>query len=272
MYLGRFATTVALTLLSAANAFAAWDCCEPESNNRFYVGAFGGQLYSDASGMNQYGTAFFTEAQGGPLAVIAEGNLNKTEPGFGGIQVGYEFSKPGCSSWTLATAGELEVFFFNQDKNGHLINQTVNGLPEHDFANSFKLDSTVILTNAVLSFKSNSLCGLTPYVGGGIGAARLAIHKADSLQVAPLEAGVNHFNSNRSDSSWAFAAQAKAGVRYNIFQSFHLFAEYRYVYIDSANYILGATNYPTHVNTSPWNVKLKNTHYNAFAIGLQFDL
>ncbi len=48
--------------------------------------------------------------------------------------------------------------------------------------------------------------------------------------------------------------------------------EYRYLYVDASNYILGATNYTTHVSTSPWNVKVKNVHYNAFAIGVQFDL
>lgn len=270
--IGSLATTFALVSISAINSLTAWNCCQSESENRFYVGAFGGQLYSDTNKMQQYGTAFFLEAQGGPLPVIAEGNLNKTEPGFGGIQFGYEMSKPSSSCWSLATAGELEVFFFNQKKNGHLINQTVIGLPEHDFANSFHLDSTVILTNVVLSVKTDSLFGFTPYVGGGIGAARLSISKADSLQMDPLEAGINHFNSNRSDSNWAFAAQAKAGLRYNFCESFHIFAEYRYLYVDSSNYILGATNYTTHAPTSPWNIKLKETNYNAFAIGFQFDL
>lgn len=106
----------------------------------------------------------------------------------------------------------------------------------------------------------------------GIGAARVSLHKADSFQVEPLQEGVNHFNSRRSDSSWGFAAQAKAGLRYNICNSFHVFAEYRYLYVDATNYIFGVTNYTTHVPTSPWNVKIKNIQYNAFAIGIQFDL
>ncbi len=267
-----FLKGIALVALSV-QSLAAWDCCEEPSNSRMYVGAFGGQLYSDANKMYQYGTAFFLEALGGPLPIIADGKLNKVSPGFGGFQVGYEYSKPNlCSSWSLATAGELEVFFFNQKRNGNLINQTVVGLPEHNFADSFKVDSTVILTNVVLAMNTDSLFGLTPYVGGGIGATRLALKKADSLQTEPPEAGINHFNSRRSDSTWAFAAQAKAGLRYNFCKLFHVFAEYRYLYVDSSNYILGATNYPTHAPTSPWNVKVNNTHYNAFAIGFQFDL
>lgn len=270
--IGRLVTTFALVTLSAVNALSAWDCCEPESDNRFYVGAFGGQLYSNANTMHQFGTAFFTEASGGPLPIIADGRLNKTTSGFGGVQVGYEFSKPSCSNFSLAYAGEAEAFFFKQKKSGNLINQTVVGLPEHNFADSFDLNSSVVLANVVVSIKNNSLFGLTPYVGGGIGAAHLNLKNANSLQIEPIEAGINHFNSKRNDDSWTFAAQAKAGVRYNFNNLFHIFAEYRYLYVDSSNYVLGATNYPTHAPTTAWNVKVNNTHFNAFAIGIQFDL
>lgn len=259
-------------LLTISSSIMAWDCCEPTNCNRFYIGAFGGGVYSNSSKMTQYGTAFFTEASGGPLSVIAEGNLNKTSTGFGGVQVGYEWSKPLCSGWTIAPAAELEYFCFKHKKKGHLINHTVNGLPEHDFYNKFHMNSNFILANAVITINNDCMRAFSPYVGGGIGAARVSMHKADSLQVEPLEAGVNHFNSNRNDSSWAFAAQAKAGLRYNFCERFHIFAEYRFMYVDSSNYVLGATNYVTHVPTSPWNVKVKNTHYNAFAIGVQFDM
>ena len=248
-------------------------CCDPCTNNRMYIGGFGGGIYSNTNRVSQFGTAFFSELTSiGPLSVIAEGHLKKTSTGFGGAQIGYEWSKPRCSGWSLATAGEVEVFFFKHKKKGHLINQTVNGLPEHDFLDSFRMNSNVILVNAVFSINNDCLFGFTPYIGGGIGAARVSLHKADSFQLEPLEEGINHFNSKREDSSWAFAAQAKAGLRYNLCRLFHIFAEYRYLYIDSSNYIFGATNYTTHVPTSPWNVKVKNIHYNAFAIGIQFDI
>jgi len=274
MNLGRLAVLFALVSLSAMNSsLPAEECCEQPSCNRLYIGAFGGGIYSDSENVNQYGTAFFSELTSiGPLSVIAEGRLNKTSSGFGGVQIGYEWSKPACSGWSLAPAGELEAFFFSHKKKGHLINQTLVGLPEHDFFDTFHMNSSVILANVVLSVNSDCLFGFTPYVGGGIGAAHVSIRKADSLQVEPVEAGVNHFNSNRNDSSWAFAAQAKAGLRYNFCEMFHIFAEYRYLYVDATNYIFGATNYTTHVPTSPWNVKVKNAHYNAFAIGFQFDL
>lgn len=282
---GRLTALFALVSLSTMNSsLMAWEsceqpsctwdsCCEPPSCNRLYIGAFGGGIYSNSNKLSQYGTAFFSELKSiGPLPVIGEGHLNKTSAGFGGAQIGYEWSKPGCSGCSLATAGEVEVFFFRQKKKGHLINQTVVGLPEHDFANSFHMHSSVILANVVLSINNDCLCGFSPYVGGGIGAARVSLHDADSFQVEPVEAGINHFNSKRDDSAWTFGAQAKVGLRYNFCRLFHIFVEYRYLYVDSSKYILGSTNYTTHVPTSPWNVKVKDTHYNAFAIGFQYDL
>lgn len=275
-HLGRLTVLFALISISVMNpSLKAWECCEEPSSNRFYIGAFGGGLYSDTTNVSQYGTAFFSEVTSiGPLAVIAKGNLNKTSSGFGGVQVGYEWSKPSCSGWSLATAGELEVFYFSHKKTGDLVNETVNGLLEHDFQDSFSMNSGVILANVVFSIKSDCTFGFTPYIGGGIGATRISLHNADSFQAVPLQVDINHFNSDRNDSSWAFAAQAKAGVRYNFCEVFHIFAEYRYLFVDSSNYIFGSTNYttPPHVPTSAWNVKLKNFNYNAFAIGVQFDL
>lgn len=284
--LGRIAVLFALVSLSQMTSLTAWEsceqpspnweCCEQPSSNRLYIGGYGGGIYSDSSHVHQYGTAFFTEAAGGPLAVIAEGRLNSSSAGFGGVQIGYEWSKPLCSGWlsgwTLSPAAEVEAFFYEHKRRGHLINQTVLGLPEHDFLDSFHMNSSVILANMVLSIKNECLFGISPYVGGGIGATRVSISKANSLQVAPLEAGINHFNSNRHDSSWAFAAQVKAGLRYSFCQMFHIFAEYRYLYVDSSNYIFGATNVLGHVPTTAWNVKVRDVNYNAFAIGIQFDL
>lgn len=272
--LGRLAVLCALVFLSTVNfSLTADECCGQASCNRFYIGAFGGGIYSNSGKADQYGTAFFSEVTSiGPLSVIAKGPLNKTSTGFGGVQIGYEWSAPLCSGWSIAPAGELEAFFFSQKKQGYLINQTVIGLEEHDFLDSFHMNSSVILANLVLSINNNCLFGFSPYIGGGMGAIRMSLHNADSLQVEPLEAGINHFNSDQNDSSWTFAAQAKVGLRYKFCRCFHLFGEYRYLYVDASHYIFGATNYTTHPPTSSWNVKLDNFHYNAFAFGIQFDL
>lgn len=272
---GLSAALALLSLSAMSSSLIAWDCCEPCSCNRLYIGGFGGGLYSNSNKISQLGTAFFTEAEGGPLAVIAEGHAKKKSFGFGGVQIGYEWSQCatncGCSNWSLAPAGEIEAFFYSHKQKGHLINPT-DRLDEHDFADSFDLNASVILVNAVLSLNSSCMYGFTPYFGGGIGATHLSARDAKSIQVEPEEPGINHFNSRRSDSSWAFAAQAKVGLRYNICESFHIFGEYRYLFVDTSNYIFGSTVYPTHAPTSPWNVRIKNIHYNAFVVGLQYDL
>ncbi|MFA6916141.1 MAG: outer membrane beta-barrel protein [Parachlamydiales bacterium] len=263
------------------SSLMAWDCCDSSEcfdsceSNRMYIGAFGGGIYSNSTKISQMGTAYFTEAVGGPLAVYAQGPTKKTSSGFGGAQIGYEWSRSplniGCSDWSIASAVELEGYWYSYTKRGHLINPT-DRLPEHDFLDSFQMDAGVYLANAVFSLNNSCFRAFSPYVGGGIGATRISIRNATSLQTSPEEAGINHFNSKRSDSSWAFAAQAKAGLRYNVCESFHIFGEYRYLFVDSSNYIFGSTVYPTHAPTSPWNVKVQNSQYNAFVFGLQYDL
>lgn len=268
-----------LATIALNSSLIAWDsCCDSfECHscpcNRMYVGAFGGVLYSDSTKLTQQGTAFFIEAQGGPLAVLAEGRAKRNSTGFAGVQIGYEWAQCphfiGCTNWSITPAAELEAYFFSHNKRGHLINPTER-IPEHDFVDSFHMRMGVGLVNAVFYLNNPCFSKFTPYVGGGIGATHLSLRNAKSIQVDPPEEGVNHFNSKRNDCSWAFAAQAKVGLRYNICDSIHIFGEYRYLYVDSSNYIFGSTVFPGHAATSPWNVKVRNIHYNAFAIGVQY--
>lgn len=273
----RFSNLLAfLSLNIMCSSLIAQECC-PCENNRIYIGGFGGGLYSNSPGLTQTGTAFFAEDVGGPLAVDARGHSRKTSSGFGGAQIGYEWLQCpiniGCSNWNVTPGAELEAFFYRHTKKGDLINATDPArLPEHDFRDTFPMNVGVYLVNAVFSLNSCSLWNFTPYIGGGIGAANIWIRKAKSDQVSPPELGINHFNSKRSDSDWAFAAQAKAGLRYNICNRVHIFGEYRFLFVDSSCYNFGSTVYPTHAPTSTWNVKVKNNLYNAFAFGLQFDL
>jgi opacity protein-like surface antigen len=250
------------------------ECCYSSSCNRFYIGAFGGELYSERTRMTQTGVAFFEEEVGGPLAVDARGRTRKTTSGFGGVQIGYEWSQRplvGCSDWSLTTAAELEAYFYHHTKKGHLMNPSIR-LPEHDFADSLPMSVGVYLINGVITLNSCTLGNFSPYVGGGIGAANIFVRKAKSLQVEPPELGINHFNSKRSDSSWAFAAQAKAGIKFKASERFHIFGEYRFLYVDSSRYIFGATAYSNHVPTTTWNVNVNSIYYNAFAFGVQFAL
>lgn len=264
---------LSVTTLSAS--FDAEECCFPSTCNRFYIGGYGGGIYSNSTKINQTGTAFFTEAEGGPLAIYAQGHSRKNSSGFGGAQIGYEWRECpiniGCTNWNITPAVELEAYFYRHTKKGTLF-ATSDRLPEHDFVNSFPMRVGVYLVEGVFTLNNSCMGKFSPYVGGGIGATNISIHKARSLQVNPPEPGVNHFNSKRHDSSWAFAAQAKAGLRYNICERFHIFAEYRFLFVDSSNYTFGSTVYPQHAPTTPWDVEVKRIYYNAFTIGLQYDL
>lgn len=273
---GYFSTLLMLVSVSAMHAsLIACEPCDTSTCNRMYIGAFGGGIYSNSVKFYQMGTAFFSEAEGGPLAIFAQGHTKKNAAGFGGVQIGYEWLQHpmyiGCSDWNITPAAEIEAYFYSNHKKGHFINPT-NRLPEHDFSDSFHTHMNVSLVNALFALNNPCFSAFSPYIGVGIGTTRISIRKAKSLQVSPIEQGVDHFNSKRNDSSWAFAAQAKVGLRYQICDSFHLFGEYRYLFIDASNYVLGSTVYPNHAPTSPWNVKMKNVHYNAFAIGIQYDL
>lgn len=261
-----------LTFAHVTSPVEAWNDYNSCEEDRIYVGAFGGWLFSNSTKLTQLGNVFFSEASGGPLTVVAEGHAKKHSTGFGGVQLGYEWSPLcECSDWSLAPAVELEAFFYCSKKKGRLFNDTER-LVEREFEDAFNLNSSVILLNFVFALKNPCLCGFSPYIGGGIGAIRTSIRNAKSFALNPQEEGINHFNSDKSDTSWSFAAQLKAGLRYDICQSLHVFAEYRYLYVDSSKYVFGSTVYPSHAPTTPWNVKVNNNHYSAFVLGIQYDL
>lgn len=339
------------------------ECSDSSSSNRFYVGAFGGGIFSHSTCLSQTGTIFFSEADGGPLPVCARGRSKNNLSGFGGVLIGYEWSfcppsksqsnspesnkcrdldygcsgssngclswsngcsgwnngysglSKGCSGWnswnngctglsngclgcnngssgsnngssscnnggsdwrkeficfTLDPAIEVEAFFYSHNKKGRLTHHT-HKWHKHHFEDSFDTRRSVLLVNVVFSL-NNSCGGISPYIGGGIGTTFISLHNAKSLQVSPEDSGRNHCNTNPSDSSWVMAAQVKAGLRYKFCDFFHIFGEYRYLYVDSSNFILGPKGSSIHSPTSPWIVKVKNTHNNAFAVGILFDL
>ncbi|MDP1836517.1 MAG: outer membrane beta-barrel protein [Chlamydiales bacterium] len=242
--------------------------------DRVYFGAFGGAIASDSTRITQTGTVFFPDIDGGPMDVNAQGDSNSTASAFGGVQFGYEWTQypfiTGFSDWIVTPTLEIEGYWYNHTKKGHLINPT-DRIPEHDFASSFPMDVAVDLLNGVLTMRS-AFGRVAPYIAGGIGAARLRIRNAVSLQTSPPEPDINHFNSKPKNATWAFAAQIKAGLNYYVYDRVHLFAEYRCLYIDSSAYKLGPTDYPDHAATSSWKIHMKNIYYNAFALGVQFDL
>lgn len=240
---------------------------------KFYIGAFGGGGSSNDFNGSQYGTAFFTEAAGGLLAINAFGQLNNEDASFFGAQLGYQAQEiflNSFSQWTVGPAAELEGYFMNKKSfNGDLINNTAR-LPEHDFMVSYPMKRSVFLANAVLNF-NNSRFLVHPYAGLGIGSAIVRITNASAIQISPAEDGLNHYNSNTSDSNSTFAGQIKLGLGYDINKCVSLFAEYRWLYLASTDFVFGSTVFPTHVETSSWQVKLDAQKYNLGNVGVRFN-
>lgn len=236
-----------------------------------YVGVFGGGGSSSISGVSQNGVALFPAAAGGPLVVNATGSSGTHGIGIAGLQIGHEWSRGSNEGgWGLLPAAEIEGFYMAGSQQANLNNPTPR-LPEHSFVDSFSMNNAVFVTNAVLSIQT-PMASLTPYVGGGIGAACVSISNANSLQVAPPEAGVNHFNSGPDASSWGFAAQAKVGVRFALGKHAYLFTEYRYLYVGATTYVFGSTVYPTHAPTTDWTVRFgdMSNHLAVGGIGFNF--
>lgn len=233
----------------------------------FYFGGFGGWIFPYNISVDQRGTAFYTEAEGGPLAVDAKGKAPGRTKGFGGAHVGYEWMNPICNGFRLAPALEVEgMYFANTVKKTHVINPTVR-LPEHDFVDKFPMRVGTLLANGILEFNNDYV---SPYIGVGVGVGFVAINGATSTQTNPPEVGINHFNSNRHDFNCVFATQAKGGLRFRFLQHYRVSAEYRFIYLTSSHIIMGSTNDPTHAPTSPWLVRLGGMAYNAVTLGFDF--
>ena len=240
----------------------------------FYLGVFGGDGSSGQFHASQFGSAFFPEAAGGPLAVNAFGHTKSQSGWLAGAQVGYQARDILFNSsldWRVTPAIELEGYYLgNRSFTGDLINNTTR-VPEHDFVVTYPMKRSVFLTSAVLSL--NNPCYLFhPYIGVGFGGAIVEISGADSTQVAPAEPGINHYNSNTSDTSPVFAGQVKAGLSYDFNEYVSLFAEYRWLYLSSTHFAFGSTDYPTHVATTNWQVKIDSQRYNMGVAGIRFNL
>ncbi|MFC3909133.1 outer membrane protein [Legionella dresdenensis] len=236
-----------------------------------YAGVFGGGGASTKTDLSQYGTAFFPEAAGGPLAVDAFGRTNSRSMGMVGGQIGYQWTDivTAFTSWTLTPAFEAEGYYLGKSNfTGHEVNNNTTRLPEHDFAVTYPTSAGVFLINAVLNFNSDSW--LRPYIGAGIGGAVFSINNANALQVSPLEVGVNHYNSNTSSKDSAFAGQIKVGSNFAVNPHVSIFAEYRWLYAAPTSYTFGSTSYPTHAATSAWRVDFGAQKYNMGSAGIRY--
>jgi opacity protein-like surface antigen len=242
---------------------------EPISGG-IYIGAFGGAGFSDNDDVSQNGVALYPDGKGGPFNVSANG-MNHESAGIGGAHIGYEWRMLSVGNGEVIPAAEFEGIYLGTTQNALLFNPN-NRLVGHSFIDNFPMDIDIFFTNAVLTYRSSVLGRFAPYIGAGVGAAKVLISNADSTQVVPFELGINHFNSNPNAADWTFAAQAKIGLQFTLNEHWRLFGEYRLIDVSTSDYIFGSTQYTTHIPTTPWNVHFKNMDYNTALAGIQYKV
>ena len=207
--------------------------------------------------------------------VAAQGSSGNTGASIGGAHVGYEFDGWNLgdkeSEWVLNPAAEIGGYYLGSNSSAYALNPLATF--QHDFSIKTPMNAGVFIANTIFSFKTPYSKSIHPYFGGGIGGATLSVSGATSEQLSPAEPGLNHFNTNPNASSSAFA---KAGLRAEFYNHISLFAEYRYLFINSSNYAFGNTNgasqgYPNHNVTPPWNVNLGNQSYNMAVAGFEYS-
>ena len=272
-YIG-YLTSISLSSLVSAGTMGT---NIPTPSDRVYVGVFGGGTGISTGDISQKGTAFFSEANGGALAVNARGTSSNGSTWLVGGHVGFRWTSRVLDNispqWTFSPATELEGYYLGSHTlSGVELNNGTTRLTEHIFHVKYPEKTGVFLVNAILNADSSSFEKLHPYIGVGVGMAVNAISGANSTQVDPYEGGINHYNSDPSDTALLYAAQPKVGVSFKFNKNTSMFAEYRFLYLSSADYTFGSTVYPTHVPTTNWNAKLGSQYYNMGTIGINYDL
>ena len=265
-----------LFVLSGSGVFAgSMGLAAP--TDAIYIGVFGGGGANTSGSLNQGGTAFYPDSSGGPLAVNAQGGADASSMWMVGGHVGYRWPARTFnrinSNWTFAPATELEGYYIGGSTlTGNDLNNDTTRLDEHNFLVSYPMNTSVFLINAILNATPSSQGKTHPYVGLGVGTAILDISGATSTQIAPAEPGINHYNSDTSDTATAFALQPKVGLSYDLSSNTNVFVEYRFLYLSATDFTFGSTVYPGHAATSNWNVKLGSQYYNMGTIGIHYDL
>jgi opacity protein-like surface antigen len=275
MKLFKYTAAALIALLSyTANADTTSSSSFTGLSDRWYIGAFGGGGSFTANNITQSGTALLDESSGGPLAVNAQGSGSAGGVAAVGMYVGYKW--PGLipqdknSAWSVMPSTELEGYYFQGTLDGNNLDNPTPRLDAHNFSVAYPMDNGAFLLNAVFTL-NHTESKFHPYLGLGVGTAVVSISGATSTQTAPAEPGVNHYNSDTDASDWTFAAQSKLGLRYNMSENTSIFVEYRFLYLSPTDFTFGSTQYPTHAETTDWNVEISGMYYNMATAGIQFD-
>jgi opacity protein-like surface antigen len=180
------------------------------SDAGFYVGAYGGVNFS-----TDYGDRRTVLSAGGANANVTPDAVHSGVGGVGGIKGGYKFeSFSVCEGLRLQPAVEAEALYIGMTSKANS-----NGA----YSDSTSYNNAAGFVNGIIRFKIEDgfMAHFVPYVGIGVGAEYVTAHT--NLTVGGVQAG------NAGDSDLDFAAQALAGIDYNIDQHWTLFSEYKFV-------------------------------------------
>jgi len=165
---------------------------------------------------------------------------------FIGGGVGYEFNNWLRFDATAEYRAKTRVYAFG--------NYPPNGLDTYEG----NLKSWVFLANAYVDLGTWNC--FTPFVGAGIGGARVTL--ADFSDVNPLVGG---FGFGRNPSVWNFAYALHAGVAYNVTKNLKVELAYRYLNIGSITDTVDCNG-----GCNPDSFKFGNLHSNDIKLGLRW--
>jgi opacity protein-like surface antigen len=181
-----------------------------ESDAGFYVAAYGGVNFS-----TDYGNRRTVISAGGANANVTPDAVHSDIGGVGGVKGGYNFeSFPVCEGLRLQPAVELEGLYIGMRSKA-----ASNGA----FNDTTSYNNAAGLVNGIIRFKiaDGFLAHFVPYVGVGAGVEYVTAHT--DLNVGGVHAG------NAGDQDLDFAAQALAGIDYNINRHWTIFTEYKFI-------------------------------------------
>jgi opacity protein-like surface antigen len=255
------------SLLCSRGASGPCGAADETSAQGAYIGVFGGFGSASATSLRQQGGFYLPGPLGTRVKVDAKGSTGTSQPPVLGVQAGYEWNrlKLGDSRWGVRPAVELEgLYIARHAPTGDMpITPSVLGTQYV----TAPMTVGVLLAGVAFTLQTPYSGRILPYLGVGAGLARTSIQGADSVN--PNEPGVNHFDSGADASAYAFAMQFKAGLKGEVAPNLLLFAEYRYLAINSTGYTFGSTR-PPHFPTDTWQVSLGPQAYNLVVAGVQF--
>lgn len=152
------------------------------------------------------------------------------------------------------------------------LDPTNNGLPVADFYDVSVTDTTKIRGVAFLANAYVDVArwgAFTPYVGGGVGfaVARLSRRNdtVETVDIGGVETDVIRVREQESNTDYAFAASATAGVSYAFSDVVELDVAYRYLFIEGMDVDLT-------VNGNMSKVSVGQTNDHQVRAGLRFNI